>query len=206
MNTTTISAVNFLLRHGPSLDASVSVVSVLYYESKLNPGSQGSQSTETPGALNAGGAYGIASWNGARQQYLKDFAAKKNLPVDALNTQLLFVLTEAANSYPKTWAAINGSGTYAEIIPVIVAEYENPKDHAKEIAGAMSFAEELMKQMKDQPPPPPQPPLDAEAEVKAGAEVDVELSILAQSLTLLSTLPATSQHRVLAYLYSRLIP
>jgi hypothetical protein len=81
--------------------------------------------------------------NGDRQQSLKTFAEKKGLPVEAVETQLWFVLNEAANHYPKTWAAITGPGTYQEIIPVFVADYENPADHAAEINGALGFASQL---------------------------------------------------------------
>lgn len=138
-----IGAVQFYRAKGISKDAAVAIVSVLWYESKLKPGGQGSQSTETPGALNAAGAYGIASWNGPRQQALSSFAIKHGLIVGELDTQLAFVLTEMANSYYKSWTAINSADNYAQIIPIIVAEYENPKDHQAEINGAMTFASEL---------------------------------------------------------------
>ncbi len=139
-----VGAVQFYRSRGISKDSAVAIVAVLWYESKLRPGSQGSQSTEVPGTLNPGGAYGIASWNGPRQAVLASFAQKKGLNVGDLDTQLAFVLTEMANSYPKSWAAIMSPALgYAEIIPVIVAEYENPKDHQAEINGAMVFAPQL---------------------------------------------------------------
>lgn len=138
-----VDAVQFYRSKGISKDAAVAIVSVLWYESKLRPGSQGSQSTETPGTLNPGGAYGIASWNGPRQAALASYASKRGLNVGDLNTQLAFVLTEMANSYPKSWAAVTSAQAFAQIIPVIVAEYENPKDHQAEINGAMTLAPQL---------------------------------------------------------------
>ena len=137
---------HYLSKPGISKDVAVGIVSVVYAgESKLKTGSQGAQSTETPGALNPGGAYGIASWNGPRQAALKAFADKHGRDVSALETQLDFVLTESANSYPKVWEAIKRPGiTYAEFIPIFVADYENPADHAKEIAEAMAVAPEFM--------------------------------------------------------------
>jgi hypothetical protein len=135
-----ISAVQFYQSRGISKDAAVAIVSVLWYESKLKPGSQGSQSTETPGTLNPGGAYGIASWNGPRQMALSAFAQRKGLSVGELNTQLAFVLTESANAYHNVWAAITSTQNYSQIIPIFVAEYENPKDHQAEINAAMAFA------------------------------------------------------------------
>jgi hypothetical protein len=128
-----INAAQFYRGRGLSKDAAVAIVS-----------GQGHQSTETPGALNPSGAYGISSWNGPRQERLANYATVYKLPVGELTTQLGFTLTEMANSYPKSWAAINSAETYASIIPVIVAEYENPADHQKEIIAAMEFAPGLM--------------------------------------------------------------
>src|SRR6185312_15537838 len=110
-------------------DVSVGIGSCLYYESKLNPGSQGVQSTETPGVLNPSGAYGIASWNGPRQEALASFAKGKGLDPSLLTTQLDFVLTECANSYPTVWAAIQGGTADQSFLPILVADYENPADH-----------------------------------------------------------------------------
>lgn len=136
------SAITHYLGKGLSKDIAVGICACLYYESKLNPGSQGVQGTETPGALNPSGAFGIASWNGPRQQALADFAKQKNEDPADINTQLDFVLTESANSYPTVWAAIQtGSETYQNFIPIFVADYENPADHQKEINAAMAYAD-----------------------------------------------------------------
>jgi hypothetical protein len=156
---------------GVSRDAAIAVIAVLWFESKLVTGSQGNQPSEHGGVLNPGGAYGIASWNGPRQAKLKNFADSKKLPVDGLETQLWFVLNEAANNYPKTWAAINGirtfwqsiilPQTYIDIIPVFVNDYENPLNKDAEIRGSLAFANELANLLAataPQPiPPTPQP-------------------------------------------------
>jgi hypothetical protein len=213
--------------HGLSRDAAVGVTCPLWYESKLNPGSQGSQSSERGGILNAMGAFGVASWNGTRQADLLAFSQKKNLPVDSLETQLWFVLNEAANKYPKTWAAITGAGTYEEIIPVFVADYENPADHAKEIAAALEFAKELYPLVPTEAPtaatPPAQaptlpPPATSPSPASPGApeppwptpilphQIDSEIAIMEQAYEIIAGLPAAAQHRVLVYLYSRFNP
>lgn len=152
------AAVHYLNK-GISKDVATGIVSVLYAgESKLNPGSQGTQSTETGGALNPHGAYGIGSWNGPRQQDLADFAKAKGLDVGALDTQLDFVLTESANSYPKVWAAINRPGiTYAELIPIFVDYYEVPANKQAEIARSLAFAQELYAALPAAPQPAPTP-------------------------------------------------
>lgn len=159
-------AVAHYLSKGISKAAACGLVAVLVSESNLNPGSQGVQSTETPGALNPSGAYGIASWNGARQQALKDFGTRKGLDPSVLTTQLDFVLTEAANSYPKVWAAIgNPTTTYSDMVTLMVDEYENPADHQGEINRALPVAAALFAEPIDPatapvptPAPPPAPP------------------------------------------------
>jgi hypothetical protein len=214
---TGVKAAAFLMSKGLSRDAAIAVCAVLWFESKLNPGPQGVQSTETPGALNPSGAYGIASWNGPRQQALADFAKTKNLPVDQLETQLWFVLNEAANKYPRTWEAITGAGTFEQIIPVFVADYENPKDHAREIEGSLAFAKELAPLVPAtvqaeapqpaQPAPAPQPaPPQPPAPKPQPMVLDPELRAMEACYEILNSLdnPAAF-HRVLAYLYARFV-
>jgi hypothetical protein len=174
-----LSAVAFYLSKGISKDVAVGIVAVLYAgESKLNTGSQGAQSTETPGALNPSGAYGIASWNGDRQEKLKAYAQAKSLPVASLDTQLGFVLTESANSYPKVWAAIRQAGiTYASFIPIFVEAYEVPANSPAEIARAIAFAEELYPAVTTAPAPavPAPQPVQAPSPLPAtptGATLD----------------------------------
>jgi hypothetical protein len=201
---------------GLSRDAAIAICAVLWFESKLNPGPQGVQPTETPGALNPNGAYGIASWNGPRQQKLSDFAKAKILPTDELDTQLWFVLNEAANSYPKTWAAITGGGTYEQIIPVFVADYENPKDHAREIEGSFVIAHELasmvpssvtLESAKPIPSSPALPslPLDTSRAMPAPQPLlhDPEIAVMEAGYNLLKGLDAAGRHRVLIYLFGR---
>jgi Phage tail lysozyme len=141
-----ITARDYLLSKGAppiALNGAIAGVAVLYYESKLDPGSQGFQATERGGVLNPHGAYGIASLNGPRQGDLLAFATKYDLPVDALETQLAFFLTEIANSYPASWSAIRSSASIAAIIETLVNEYENPKNKQAEIDGALTIAEAL---------------------------------------------------------------
>jgi len=193
-----------------SRQAAVAIVSCLYYESALKPGSQGIQSTETPGVLNPSGAYGIASWNGPRQAALAAFASAKGLDVAAVNTQLLFVLTEMANNYHKVWAAItNPNLTYEQIIPIFVADYENPADHAKEIAAALAIAVELIQVVPEvvisspvvmYPPAVTSPVKPTPIPSKA----DAELSLIELVLNELETMPQVAQSRILIYLTSRL--
>lgn len=135
-----VAAIEHYRRKGIAVGPAIGIVSVLSYESALNPGPQGHQSTETPGVLNPYGAYGLASWNGPRQNALKVFATKKGLPVEDINTQLDFVLTESANSYPSVWAAIQSGLRFQEFIPLFVRDYENPADIPRETNGSIVLA------------------------------------------------------------------
>ena len=149
------TAIQHYLSMGISKDVAVGICSVLYRESALNPGSQGSQSTETPGSLNPAGAYGIASWNGPRQAALAAFAKEKNENPSQLTTQLDFVLTESANSYPAVWAAIqNPSMTYQKFIPIMVDSYEIPANTGAETADALKYAEAWYPDVVPAAPPP----------------------------------------------------
>jgi hypothetical protein len=120
----------------------VGIVSVLWYESSVNPNAQSADGIDQVGVLNPSGAYGIASWNGARQKALQDFATATHQDVNSVNTQLAFVLTEAANSYPAVWEKIQSGATYTDLIPIMVQTYEDPAsaDLTKEIDGSLNNA------------------------------------------------------------------
>lgn len=152
MDPTVESAVDYYLSRGLSKDAAVALVSIFYAgESKLNTGSQGAQPTEAGGVLNPNGAFGIASWNGPRQADLQKFANKYGLDVNALTTQLHFALTEMAGfsigsnprGYPNSWAAVTGGGTYDQIIPVVIADYENPASKSVESGRSAAYARSI---------------------------------------------------------------
>jgi Phage tail lysozyme len=122
----------------------IGIVSVLWYESSLNPNAQKADGVDRGGVLNPSGAYGIASWNGSRQAALQQFAAKQSLDVNSVNTQLAFVLTEAATTpaYEEFWAKIKNNATATDLIPTMVQVYENPakEDLQKEIDGSQANA------------------------------------------------------------------
>ena len=138
------TAVAHYLSKGITKDVAVGIASVLYHESNLNPISENNSGTETGGVINPKGSYGIAQWNGPRQAALKLFATGKNEAVSALNTQLDFVLTECANSYPQVWNAILQPGmTYQNFIPIFVNQYERPANESAEVSAAMAIATPL---------------------------------------------------------------
>lgn len=152
------TAIAHYLSKGLTKDVSVALPACLYYESKLSPDSQGVQKTETPGILNPGGAYGIASWNGPRQQALLTFATKKDLDPALLGTQLDFVLTECANSYSIVWKAIqNPAINYTDMITIFVTSYEIPANIPAEIATSLAYAKSWYPEIVEPAPAPTTP-------------------------------------------------
>jgi hypothetical protein len=175
-----VESTTFLMERGLPKNGAVSLVSVLWVESGLKPGSQGNQPTEHGGELNRNGAFGIASWNGPvnpadignpekdRQARLNAFCKARNIPFDTLDSQLLFCLTEIANNYHGSWDAIrNVSKPISEIISELVVEYEVPKNKPAEIDRATHIASQLLQMLPatipapapaPAPPAPPAPP------------------------------------------------
>ena len=143
--------VRFALRtyhqHGIPEGPALALVSVLYAgESKLRTGPQWTtMRTDTGGVIFSRGAYGIASWNGDRQQKLLDFATEHKLPVSDMTTQLLFILTECADNYPYLWEGIKRGQDTHSFITAFVNQYERPREPLPEIVRAQTFASEIQK-------------------------------------------------------------
>jgi Phage tail lysozyme len=181
---------------GPiAIGPAAGIVAVLYAESKLEIGSQGIQASETGGVLNPHGAYGVASWNGARQKALKDFAVEKgwsegqgDIP---LEIQLAFVLTECANSYPQTWSAIEVGLDVSHFISQFVLDYERPKDVAAEAARALPLGMALAALAG-----PPE-------EKSSSATGDAEIAALGALWAILGPLTSVARNRIMAYLAAR---
>lgn len=178
--------------------AAAGIVGVLNYESKLDPLAENNSGTDAGGALNSKGAFGLAQWNGPRQKALQDFATARGLDPKALNTQLDFVLTECANSYPSVWAAIQNPTTIQAFIDLFVKTYEVPANPGPEIAGALTVAQALLATPASTTPQPPQVP------VPVAPPMDPEMVVLEQVWNLVSLLDAKAQARVISYIQSRI--
>ena len=192
-------AIQFLLSKGLSKDVGVGICAVLYAESGLKPGSQGTQASETPGQLNPSGAFGLASWNGPRQNDLKLYMDKyyPGVPYATMEPQLAFVLTEAAGfslgsnpkGYPQFWAAITSPAShYSDVIEVMVDTYEIPADKPAEINRAMGYAKDFI--TYDFGPGPAVPPVPAPLPVPPSPvnSVVLDKATLAFLVKLLTTL------------------
>jgi hypothetical protein len=221
----------FLMERAIPKNGAVSLVSVLWVESGLNPGSQGNQSTEHGGELNRNGAFGIASWNGPvnpadignpekdRQARLNAFCKARNIPFDTLDSQLLFCLTEIANNYHGSWDAIrNASMPIPAIISELVVEYEIPKNKPAEIDRATHIASQLLAMLPAelptpaQPAPPapptlpPQPTTAPHPQVPtppAPSPADNEVALINILVADMKELAPEARKRVLAYIVAR---
>lgn len=199
MDQTAHDYIAFLMGKGISKPAAVGIVSVLKVESDLNPLSENNTGSENPGAINPKGSFGLKQANGARQQNLLNFATKKGLDYKDAETQLWEVLNEMANDYHKTWAVVNNpSSTYAEIIDVMVRDFERPKEPDPEVAAAMKHAEEYITYNIDVPVTPvpvpapipaPVPVTPVPAQVSSSVVLDrATLGFVVKLLSSLSTL------------------
>ncbi len=212
MNTTAQEAIAHLMERGRmTLDQAVAVTSVFMVESGLDPRSENNSGSEKGGVINPKGSIGLEQLNGDRQQKLVDFVGAKGLPAEMIydsKTQLDFFLTDAANRYPKTWALVKDSPgakalTYADIIPVIVSEYENPKEPAAEIAKAMAYAREFIMYPLLGPEPGPGTPIYVPG-TPSVPTADPELTALASIWEALSRFDKPTAGRMLAYFHDRL--
>ena len=178
-------------------------MSVLSVESGLNPQAENNSGTDAGGAINSKGAYGLAQWNGPRQQALQDFAAHYVMDESATNTQLAFVLTEAANSYPEFWKAIiSPASMYSDVITAMVDTYERPANMQAEIAKASAIAADIYANYQaTAPAPAPAPtaptPAPAPAPTPTPAstvsvnqqQLELAKQLLAASSAILATFP-----------------
>jgi Phage tail lysozyme len=205
-----VAAFQHYLDKGIGRNVAAGIVGVLNYESGLNPVSENLTGTETGGVLSKG-SFGVAQWNGPRQQDLQTFALAKNESVSNINTQLDFVLTECANSYPTVWAAIQANMAVTDFVSLFVNKYENPKSPMPEIAAGIATATALIA-LPVQPAPVPTPtpvptpipmPIPSPVTPESTPITDPELVALDQMVTIMSTLPPASVARVIAYLSSR---
>lgn len=192
-------AFEYYLTKGIGRNAAAGIVGVLEFESGLNPLAENNSGSETGGAINSKGSYGLAQWNGPRQQSLANFAAVKGYNVASLNTQLDFVLTECANSFSNVWTAIETNMDVIPFISLFVRTYENPAKPEPEIAGALATAQSLLAL------PVTTPALPATAPVQPiSATADPELAALEALYAIMTPFPATARSRMVAYLNARL--
>jgi hypothetical protein len=212
-SSTAQSAFAHYLAKGVGRNAAAGIVGVLSFESALNPISANNSGTETGGVINPKGSYGLAQWNGPRQAALAEFASGKNMDVAALETQLDFVLTECANSFPSVWAAIEADMNVADFVSLFVRSYENPAKPEPEIAGALATAQSLLALpvTANIPPIPAQAsprdigaPLAPVAPAGVIAPIDPEIAALEALYSILTPFPAIVRARMMVYLSARL--
>ena len=93
-------------------------------ESNLNPGIN-EASPVVPGSR---GGFGLAQWTGPRRKALEAFAASQGKPVDDLNVQLDFLMTELSGSEAGAGAAIMSAKNAPEAAAAIVNNFLRPAE------------------------------------------------------------------------------
>lgn len=102
---------------------------------KLDPTATNNLGTEAGGAINPNGAFGVAQWNGSRQEQLLNFARQTGGNPRSADTQHKFVVWEMQHNYPDVWQAMNDPNlSPQDKLAAFVNRYENPKDKAGAIA------------------------------------------------------------------------
>ena len=93
-------------------------------ESNLNPGIN-EAAPVVPGSR---GGFGLAQWTGPRRRELEAFAASQGKPVDDLNVQLDFLMTELQGAEAPAAAAIMSAKNAPEAAAAIVSSFLRPAE------------------------------------------------------------------------------
>lgn len=93
-------------------------------ESNLNPGIN-EAAPVVPGSR---GGFGLAQWTGPRRKALEAFAASQGKPVDDLDVQLDFLMTELSGSEAGAGAAIMSAKNAPEAAAAIVNNFLRPAE------------------------------------------------------------------------------
>lgn len=138
------TAMNYFIGQGYTPAQAAGIVAGLSGEStpNLNTGAQGSTSTENGGVL-SNAAFGIANWNGSRQQDLLDYANSTGQDVNALSTQLGFVNSELNGKYTTALSGITSAGSSQDALSSFVVSYEISADQQGDIVKRSKFLSAL---------------------------------------------------------------
>lgn len=121
------SAFNYFVSQGMSPIQAAGIVGNLQGESgqSLDP-----SAVSRGDGRDGSDSIGIAQWNGARAQALKDYAASKGVPWSDLNTQLEFLHSELRGPEGSAYKSLQGAQTPEDAAQAMLS-YERPKDWNK---------------------------------------------------------------------------
>jgi hypothetical protein len=121
---------NYFVDKGLSPEQAAGIVGNLMHESGgIEPGQQ----------QHGGPAFGIAQWEGGRQDNLRGFAAAQGKPVDDLGVQLDFLWNEMTGEFSNDFGggtesaaldALRGAGSAEEAAVIFRERFERPSVHA----------------------------------------------------------------------------
>ena len=115
-NTNAEKAFNYFVQKGLTPEQAAGIVGNLQAESGVKPGQH----------QIGGPAFGIAQWEGGRQENLKAFAAQQGKSVDDLGVQLDFLWQELQGPENAAFNALKGAGSASQAAAIFENKFERP--------------------------------------------------------------------------------
>jgi hypothetical protein len=129
-NTNAEKAFNYFVSKGLTPEQAAGIVGNLQAESGVKPGQH----------QIGGPAFGIAQWEGGRQDNLRAFAAQQGKPVDDLGVQLDFLWQELQGPENAAFQSLKGAGSAQEAAAIFENEFERPAANHNAERGALAAA------------------------------------------------------------------
>jgi hypothetical protein len=133
-NTNAEKAFNYFVQKGLTPEQAAGIVGNLQAESGVKPGQH----------QIGGPAFGIAQWEGGRQDNLRSFAAAQGKDVSDLGVQLDFLWQELQGPENAAFNALKGAGSASEAAAIFENKFERPA--ANHNAERAALAEEVLRQ------------------------------------------------------------
>lgn len=106
----------------------------------LDPNAMNNSGTDAGGIINPKGAFGVAQWNGPRQEQLLNFSRQAGLDPSDREAQLKFTAWDLQNNYPDLWNQLKDPNSDPKAnLQRIVAEYERPADVPGEVSKRAAY-------------------------------------------------------------------
>ena len=127
-NTNAEKAFNYFIDKGLSPAQAAGIVANLQAESGVKPGQH----------QIGGPAFGIAQWEGGRQDNLRAFAQAQGKPIDDLGMQLDFLWQELQGPENAAFNALKGATTPYDAAAIFENKFERPRDNHNAERGAIA--------------------------------------------------------------------
>ncbi|MFO0882006.1 MAG: phage tail tip lysozyme [Candidatus Saccharimonadales bacterium] len=96
-------------------------------------------------------AYGLIQWQHERLDQLKKFASNRNIPLDNIDTQMRFMMTELTSKtgrfYEPVYLPLKKTTDLATAVNLMLEHYEEPGDYETERPLRLKWAKEVLETM-----------------------------------------------------------